>query len=176
VGGLPGDGSAVLSWTAPASVGSFPITDYQATVSPGGQSCLVSAPELTCTVTGLTNGTAYSAKVRALNGAGWGEWSASSSEVTPVAPSITITGARGDARGKPGIVVTGTTTGFDMGAILWPWIRFPGQTSYTQGTASILVDVQGGFTWERRTGKRTYIFIRSEDGTVVSNRLILGRR
>ena len=60
-----------------------------------------------------------------------------------------------------------------MGAILRPWIRFPGQTSYTQGTASILVDAQGGFTWERRTGKTIYISIRSQDGTVESNRLIL---
>jgi len=58
-------------------------------------------------------------------------------------------------------------------AILRPWIRFPGQTSYTQGTASILVDIQGGFTWERRTGKTIYISVRSEDNAVVSNRLIL---
>jgi len=44
------------------------------------------------------------------------------------------------------IEITGTTTGFGTGAILRPWTRFPGQTSYTQGTASILVDAQGGFT------------------------------
>lgn len=72
-------------------------------------------------------------------------------------------------RGKPGVIVTGTTTGFGMGAILRLWVRFPGQTSYTHGTASILVDVQGGFTWQRRTGKTIYIFIRSQDNTVVSN-------
>ena len=86
---------------------------------------------------------------------------------------IMITGTRGEVRGKPGIAVTGTTTGFGMGAILRPWIRFPGQTSYTQGTASILVDVQADFTWQRRTGKTIYISIRSEDNTVESNRLIL---
>ncbi len=66
-----------------------------------------------------------------------------------------------------------TTIGFDTGAILRPWTRFPGQTSYTQGAARILVDAQGGFTWERRAGKTIYISIRSEDATVVSNRLIL---
>ena len=86
---------------------------------------------------------------------------------------IMITGTRGEVRGKPGIFVTGTTTGFGMGAILRPWIRSPGQTSSTQGTASILVDVQGGFTWQRRTGKTIYITIRSQDATVKSNRLIL---
>jgi hypothetical protein len=88
-------------------------------------------------------------------------------------PSITITGTRGEVRGKPGVVVTGATTGFDTGAILRPCIRFPGQTSYTQGTASILVDAQSDFTWQRRTGKTIYISIRSQDANVKSNRLIL---
>jgi hypothetical protein len=145
-------------------------------VEPGGRTCLVSAPEPTCTITGLTNGISYTATVRALNGAGWGSWSASSAEVTPASPSILITGTRTDVRDKPGVVVNGTTSGFDMGAILRPWIRFPGQTSYTQGSASILVDVQGGFTWERRTGKTIYISLRTADGEIHSNRLIMGRR
>lgn len=176
VTGVAGDGSVGLSWTAPASNGSFAVTKYQAMVEPGGHSCLASAPELTCTISGLTNGTAYTATVRALNGAGWSSWSDSSAVITPrpaVVPSIMITGTRGEVRGKSGVVVTGTTTGFGMGAILRPWIRFPGQTSYTQGTTSILVDLQDGFMWERRTGKTIYISIRSEDGSVVSNRLIL---
>jgi hypothetical protein len=174
--GVPGNREAGLSWTAPTSSGSFPISTYQAVVSPGGQSCLVAAPAVTCTISGLTNGTAYTATVRALNGAGWGPYSTASAAFTPlpsVSPSITITGTRAEVRGKPGIAVTGTTTGFGMGAILRPWIRFPGQTSYTQGTASILVDVQADFTWQRRTGKTIYISIRSEDNTVESNRLIL---
>jgi hypothetical protein len=175
IGGA-GDGSVELSWETPSSVGSFPVTNYQAVVSPGGQSCLVAAPALTCTITGLTNGTAYTATVRALNGAGWGEWSASSAEVTPAAPSIMISGTRAEVRGRPGVVVTGTTTGFGMGAILRPWVRFPGQTSYTQGTANILVDVDSSFTWQRRTGKKIYISLRSADGEVHSNRLIMDRR
>ena len=176
VAATAGDASAAVTWAAPVSSGSFPVTNYQAVVSPGGQTCLVAAPALMCTVSGLTNGTTYTATVRALNGAGWGPYSTASAAFTPqpsVTPSITITGTRAQVRGKPGVAVTGTTTGFDTGAILRPWIRFPGQTSYTQGTASILVDVQGGFTWQRRTGKTIYISIRSEDNTVVSNRLIL---
>jgi YVTN family beta-propeller protein len=171
-----GDASAALTWQAPTSSGSFPVTNYQAVVSPGGQSCLVSMPALSCTISDLTNGTTYTATVRALNGAGWGPYSTASTAFTPqspVVPSITITGTRGEVRGKPGVVVTGTTTGFGTGAILRPWIRFPGQTSYTQGTASILVDDQGDLTWQRRTGKTIYISIRTEDATVKSNRLIL---
>ena len=167
-----GDASATVTWKAPTSSGSYPITTYQAISTPPGRTCLVSAPALTCAVTGLANGTAYTFTVQALTGAGWGAPSSPSNTVTPRAvpkPSITITGTRDGER----IMVTGTTTGFGVGAILRPWTRFPGQTTYTQGTASILVDAQGGFTWERRTGKTIYISIRSQDGTVESNRLIL---
>ena len=167
-----GDASATVTWKAPTSSGSYPMTTYQAISTPPGRTCLVSAPALTCAVTGLANGTAYTFTVQALTGAGWGAPSSPSNTVTPRAvpkPSITITGTRDGER----IMVTGSTTGFGMGAILRPWIRFPGQTTYTQGTASILVDAQGGFTWERRTGKTIYISIRSQDGTVESNRLIL---
>jgi YVTN family beta-propeller protein len=167
-----GDASATVTWKAPASPGSYPITTYQAISTPPGRTCLASAPALTCAVTGLTNGTAYTFTIHALTGAGWGTTSSPSNTVTPRAvpkPSITITGTRDGER----IMVTGTTTGFATGAILRPWTRFPGQTSHTQGTASILVDAQGGFTWERRTGKTIYILIRSQDGTVESNRLIL---
>ena len=171
-----GDASAVVTWAAPVSSGSFPVTHYRAVSSPAGGTCLVTAPALTCDMTGLTNGTTYTVTVQALTGAGWGPYSTASAAFTPqppVEPSITITGTRAEVRGKPGIAVTGTTTGFDTGAILRPWTRFPGQTSYTQGSARILVDVQGGFTWERRTGKTIYISIRSEDNTVESNRLVL---
>ena len=177
-----GDASAVVSWQAPESSGSFPVTYYRAVSSPAGGTCLVPAPVLTCGMTGLVNGTTYTVTVQALTGAGWGATSSPSDAVTPQRPSqpsIMITGTRGEVRGKPGVVVTGATTGFDTGAILRPWIRFPGQTSTTQGSTRILVDAQGGFTWQRRTGKTIYISIRSqdpirsEDGTVKSNRLIL---
>ena len=171
-----GDSSAVVTWAAPVSSGSFPVTHYRAVSSPTGGTCLVTAPALTCDMTGLANGTTYTVSVQALTGAGWGATSSPSNPVTPQRspqPSITITGTRGDVRGTPGIVVTGTTTGFDTGAILRPWIRLPGQTSYTQGIARILVDAQGGFTWQRRSGKTIYISIRNQDGTVKSNRLIL---
>jgi YVTN family beta-propeller protein len=176
VAATAGDAFAIVAWQAPVSSGSFPVTNYQAVVSPGGRTCVVAAPAVTCTITGLTNGTSYTATVRALNGAGWGPYSTASAAFTPeqpVTPSITITGTRAEVRGKPGVVVTGTTTGFGMGAILRPWTRFPGQTSYTQGIARILVDVQGGFMWERRTSKTIHILIRSEDATVQSNRLVL---
>ncbi|MFM7211373.1 MAG: fibronectin type III domain-containing protein, partial [Actinomycetota bacterium] len=171
-----GDASARVAWGEPSSSGSGSITDYEVTSFPSGHGCTVKPPVRSCTITGLTNGSGYVFRVRAKNFVGWGEYSRYTNMVTPQgAASIVITGTRAEVRGKPGIVVTGTTTGFGMGAILRPWTRFPGQTSYTQGTARILVDGQGGFTWERRTGiyRTIYILIRSEDGTVESNRLAL---
>ena len=165
-----------VTWEKPVVSGSFPITDYQAVVAPGGQSCLAAAPALTCTITGLTNGTAYTATVRALNGAGWGEWSASSSEVTPVAPSIVITGTRAEVRGRPGIIVSGVAQGLSPDTMVHPWFKFPGHTSYRQGTSRISIDESGELTWQRRTGKKIYISLRSADGQPLSNRLIIGRR
>lgn len=171
-----GDASAIVTWSAPASSGSFPVTNYRAVSSPAGGSCLVATPALTCDMTGLANGTTYTVTVQALTGAGWGASSSPSIAITPQRspqPSITITGTRTEVRGKPGVAVTGTTTGFDTEAILRPWTRAPGQTSYKQGIARILVDAQGGFTWERRTSKTIHISVRSQDGTVKSNRLTL---
>ena len=52
-------------------------------------------------------------------------------------------------------------------------MRVGGLSGATGPGPRILVDTQGGFTWERRTGKTIYISIRSEDATVESNRLIL---
>jgi hypothetical protein len=52
-------------------------------------------------------------------------------------------------------------------------LRFPGQLAYTQGYASILVDQDGAFTWQRRTGKKTYVYVVTPDGTARSNRVII---
>ena len=60
-----------------------------------------------------------------------------------------------------------------MGAIVRPMVKFPGQACYTHGTASILVDEAGDFTWQRRTGKKTYVYVKTEDGTARSNRVII---
>lgn len=83
VTGVSADKSAALSWREPASSGSFPISTYRAVSSPGGKTCLVAAPAVSCTVSGLTNGTSYTFTVEALNGAGWGPKSDPSNPVTP---------------------------------------------------------------------------------------------
>jgi hypothetical protein len=139
-----------VSWTAPTTPGSYPVTNYQVTSSPEGKTCLTST--LTCTVSGLTNSTAYTFTVKALTGAGWGESSTPSNAVTPTpkpTPSITITGTRAGER----ITITGTSTQL-AGQTLTPWIKFPGETTFSQGSAIIPIAADGSFTWSRKTGKK----------------------
>jgi len=62
-----GNGQATVTWTKPADNGSI-ITGYTVTSS-GGQTCTTSdADTLSCIVTGLTNGTAYTFSVTATSG------------------------------------------------------------------------------------------------------------
>ena len=56
-----GDSTAVVSWTAPGSLGTGTFTGYTATAQPGGASC--STTTTGCTITGLTDGTTYSVTV-----------------------------------------------------------------------------------------------------------------
>ena len=87
--------------------------------------------------------------------------------------TIVIAGVRGTVSGKPGVVFTGETTGFGKDAKMKPWVRFPGQTEYTLGTARPTTDVAGDFTWQRKTGKKIYVYFTSEDDAVKSNRVIV---
>jgi len=180
VTGTAGDASATITWTAPASAGSFPITDYQAVLSPGGASCLVQAPALSCTITGLTNGTTYTATARALNGAGWGAFSAASEPFTPENPTppvtktIVITGTRGTVGGKPGVYADGETTGL-IGATVQARVKLAGQLEYRVGSTRI-VQPDGTFRWQRKTGKKVYVYFIADGGEVRSNRVIISAR
>jgi len=76
-----GDMSATVTWTAADANGS-PITGYAVTSSPGAKTCATTT-QLSCLVTGLTNGQAYTFTVKATNGLGAGPASAASNSVTP---------------------------------------------------------------------------------------------
>ena len=86
--------------------------------------------------------------------------------------SITITGSRTTVSGKPGIKIDGAVTGIDNGKTVVPYFRFPGETTFSQGTARPVIS-GGKFTWERKTGKKFYAYVTSDDGLVKSNRVII---
>lgn len=105
VNGQPGNSEAKVSWQAPISDGGIPITGYTATASPGGQTCSTTGA-LTCTITGLTNGMAYTFTVTVTNAAGTSVPSDPSAPVTPTAPisvpgvvtNLKATSAKGSIR------------------------------------------------------------------------------
>jgi uncharacterized repeat protein (TIGR02543 family) len=107
-----GNGSASVSFTAPTSNGGAEITSYTVTAkdSSGNTagSCQVNAPALTCVVSGLTNGTAYTFEATANNGVLVSNPSTPSLAVTPatIPDSPTSVSATSTASGTATVTFT----------------------------------------------------------------------
>lgn len=97
----PGDGSASVAFTPPASNGGAAITGYTATCTASGASATGTGATSPVTVSGLTNGTQYACSVIATNARGNSPASASANVTpasTPGAPTIgTATAGDGQA-------------------------------------------------------------------------------
>ena len=110
-----GNAQAVVSWTAPAALSTLPITDYIVQRSTNSGSTWTTFSDGTstatsATVTGLTNGTAYTFRVAAVNGVGTGAYSTASSAVTPAA-AAGVTVLSGSASGSGTNTITATAQG-----------------------------------------------------------------
>ena len=112
-----GNAQISLAWTAPASVGSSAITGYALEYTPSGgsaQTVATGSTSTSYTITGLTNGTAYTARVAAVNAAGTGSYTAASSSVTPAASTSKLTVTRGSG---------GASTFTGLGTAASPYTR-----------------------------------------------------
>ena len=90
----------------------------------------------------------------------------------PDTKSITIVGERTTVSGRSGIIVDGIVTGIEDGKTVVPYIRFPGQTTFTAGSARPEI-TDGEFVWQRKTGKRVTVYVTNDDGDVRSNRVTI---
>jgi Domain of unknown function (DUF1929)/Fibronectin type III domain/Glyoxal oxidase N-terminus len=88
-----GDGQATVSWTAPDNGGStitkYTVTPYIGSTAQTPKDVTGSPAPTSTTITGLTNGTAYTFRVSATNAVGTSADSAASNAVTPVQPPPT---------------------------------------------------------------------------------------
>ena len=121
------DSQVSVSWEQVLTGGD--PSSYLVTATPGGKTCTTSFPgrafsSASCTVTGLTNGTAYTFKVLARNSIG----SAPSKNSASVTPEAIVNGSCGTANGIASIVN-------------------PSGNLCKSGTPTLVESGQGSFTW-----------------------------
>jgi hypothetical protein len=98
--GLVGDGIVWVAFQAPTDTGGVAITDYEYELDDNGTWTSASTASSPVMITGLTNGTSYSIKLRAVNSEGEGAESAavtSTPATTPDAPTALVA-TPGDAQ------------------------------------------------------------------------------
>lgn len=128
-----GDASASVAFTAPADVGGSAITEYYAVSNP--DRITGSGASSPVTVSGLTNGTAYTFSVWALNSYGPSPFSGLSGSVTPAAPTGLFGGGTTGSQVNTidYIVITTTGSASDFGDLTYVGEGVAGCSSSTRG-------------------------------------------
>ena len=139
--------SSVVSWTAPANNGGSPITGYTATSNPGNKIC-TTVGGLTCTIPGLTNGTAYTFTVTATNVSGNSAASAASNSATPAtlanAPTAVKATSNANASSSVSWKAPLNTGGAGItGYVVTPYVGSTAQTSQTFTSPALSETVTG---------------------------------
>jgi Fibronectin type III domain/Repeat of unknown function (DUF346) len=143
---VSGNASATVNWTAPFN-GGAPITKYQVTTYSGTtQSSVLIDPTTSYVVNGLTNGTAYTFTVAAVNHVGTGPESSHSNTVVP----STIPGPPTGVSGTPGngqVALTWTAPPLNGSAItgyrVTPYLGGAAQTAIPTGSTAASYTVAG---------------------------------
>ena len=153
----PGAGQATVSWTVPSSDGGSPITGYDVTTYLAGVSQgTTSVGAVTqATVAGLTNGTAYTFRVAAINVVGTGPQSTDSNAVTP----RTVPDAPTSASATPGggqATVSWNAPASNGGSAITGYAVTQYVSGVAQGTSNVGVVTQA--TISGLTNGTTYIF------------------
>jgi hypothetical protein len=87
----PGNTTATIAWTAPASLGTGTLTGYTATATAAsGTFTCTTTGALTCVITGLTDGTTYSVTVVTVTTDGISPPSSPAVNVEPAGLSLTV--------------------------------------------------------------------------------------
>lgn len=86
--------------------------------------------------------------------------------------TLTIAGTRQKNGKRSYVAVSGASDGL-VGRTVTPMFKLRGEGAYRQGSARILVQQDGSFTWQRRGGKKIYIYFVADGEAVRSNGLTI---
>jgi hypothetical protein len=167
VSGTPATGEALVSWTTPSSSNGSAITSYTVTPYIGAtaqpQIQVNNGSATSTTVTGLTNGTAYTFTVSATNGIGTSAQSTASSAVTPedtsldfATPSIADSGDTSSI--ALGMKFTSDVAGNVLGVRFYKGSNNTGTHIGNLWTASGTLLATATFTNETSSGWQTVLF------------------
>ncbi len=128
--GTSGNASATVDWVAPTDVGSSPITGYVLTpyIGSTAQTAIHLGNVTAHAVTGLTNGTAYTFTVAAINSVGTVLTSPPSSPITPATVPGAPTIGKATA-GKGSVALTWTAPSSNGGAAIVHYVITPSHGS-----------------------------------------------